>query len=929
MRSLVLTLMVALAAGCDSPETPKFAQLTQAPLDEALTSVSGSSARDVWVVGADKGQGPIALHYDGVAWTRVPTHSTGTLWWVHTFADGSAYAAGAGSTILRWDGAAWTRMATPGVANYTVFGVWGRSPEDAYAVGSVSGRDGFVWHFDGKAWSEVEVPWDLPGDSSEAPGFFKVCGNTKDVWVVGAHGNVLRSREGGAFVPVETGVRDTLFTVAATDGIVIAVGGSTGGALLEGPPDGPLLPVTPPEAGLIQGVSVLPDGRAIASGADGALWERVKGRWAPLPTDLGLTVQSFHSTWIDPDGGLWAVGGNVLDTKLDGGVLVHRGAESAYLAGPAHDPPPPATCPDAQIDPAHDKSIARRWDEQILGAIRRAVPRPGVHARNLYHLSAAMWDAWASYDATADGVFFHERHTAADVEPARAQAMSYAAYRVLTHRYAKEVGGPVSLACFDAFMNKLGYDPREIIAEGDTPSAIGNRIGAAIIAAGADDGANEAANYADTTGWKSTNPPLVVDQPGTDLPDPDHWQPLNLAVAETQNGIITAAGVQGYVGSNWDLVTPFSMTRPSADALYHDPGAPPTFAEPAMKDYLVEVIARNSGLDPDDGKSLDISPGAYGNNTLGSNDGHGRDTNPITGAAYAPQPVRRGDFGRVLAEFWADGPKSETPPGHWNVLANYVADGAGFERRLGGTGASLSPLEWDVKVYLALNGAVHDAAITSWGIKRRATTVRPISAIRHMAQLGQSSDPALPSYDPNGLPLVDGMIELITLSSAAPGQRHAHLRRHVGEIAVRTWRGEPGDRAHERAGVTWMRGVEWMPYQRRTFVTPAFPGFTSGHSTFSRAAAEVLTALTGSPYFPGGLGEYVAKPGSLGFEIGPSAEVRLQWASYYDAADQAGQSRLWGGIHISPDDLQGRKTGSAVGLGAVQKALGYFDGTAN
>jgi hypothetical protein len=122
-----------------------------------------------------------------------------------------------------------------------------------------------------------------------------------------------------------------------------------------------------------------------------------------------------------------------------------------------------------------------------------------------------------------------------------------------------------------------------------------------------------------------------------------------------------------------------------------------------------------------------------------------------------------------------------------------------------------------------------------------------------------------------------------------------------------------------------MRGVEWLPYQRRTFVTPAFPGFISGHSSFSRAAAEVLAAFTGSAHFPGGLGTYKAKQGDyLVFENGPSADVDLQWATYFDAADQAGQSRIFGGIHIWPDDSVGRQLGHVVGLDAIDKAKALF-----
>lgn len=532
--------------------------------------------------------------------------------------------------------------------------------------------------------------------------------------------------------------------------------------------------------------------------------------------------------------------------------------------------------------------------------------------------------------ATADGYFVREKHTAAnDMVRAREATISYAAYRVLVHRYQHAVGGPVSEACFRAFMNKLGFDPDNETAEGDMPRAIGNRIGAQIIAATANDGANEANDYADTTGWMATNPPLVVDNSGAMLPDSNHWQQLNLAQAATQNGIITPAGVQTYIGAQWGLVTPFAMTRTSPDALYHDPGPPPAVETPEMRGWVAESIRKSAWLDTSDGATLDISPGAYGNNSLGANDGHGNPLNPVTGAPYPSQVVLRGNFGRVLAEFWADGPKSETPPGHWFVIANYVSDQPELVRRMGGVGPELDPLEWDVKTYLALGGAVHDAAITAWEIKRRDSTVRPISLVRWIGGFGQSSDPGMPSYDPRGLPLEPGVIEIITPQSSAPGERHAHLSRYMGQVAVKSWRGEPGDRTNEIGGVGWIRAVEWIPYQRRTFVTPAFPGFTSGHSTFSRAAAEVLTAMTGSPNFPRGLGEFVAAPNAyLTFERGPSAEVRLQWATYYDAADQAGQSRIWGGIHIEPDDFNGRRLGSTIGKAAFARAQTFFAGTA-
>ena len=159
---------------------------------------------------------------------------------------------------------------------------------------------------------------------------------------------------------------------------------------------------------------------------------------------------------------------------------------------------------------------------------------------------------------------------------------------------------------------------------------------------------------------------------------------------------------------------------------------------------------------------IDISPGVFGNNSVGANDGKGHPLNPATGQPYAPNPVKRGDFARVLAEFWADGPNSETPPGHWNSIANQVSDDPSFQKRVGGSGPVLNDLEWDVKLYFVLNAAVHDAACAAWSLKRFYDGWRPIEAIRYMGQRGQSSVESDPTYDPSGIPLVPGLIESVT-----------------------------------------------------------------------------------------------------------------------------------------------------------------------
>jgi hypothetical protein len=228
-------------------------------------------------------------------------------------------------------------------------------------------------------------------------------------------------------------------------------------------------------------------------------------------------------------------------------------------------------------------------------------------------------------------------------------------------------------------------------------------------------------------------------------------------------------------------------------------------------------------------------------------------------------------------------------------------------------------------MYFAINSAMHDAACAAWSLKRYYDGYRPISAIRYMGQLGQSSNPNHPTYDPSGLPLEPGLVEIVSQATAAPGGPHAGFP--IGSIAIRVWAGPPAD-ASQVGERRWILAADWMPYQKRTFVTPAFPGYISGHSTFSRAAAEVLTAMTGSEFFPGGMATHTCLANTgLSIERGPSETIQLQWATYFDAADQAGQSRLWGGIHVAADDLNGRRVGAQCGQAAWSLARTYFDGS--
>ncbi|MEM9985013.1 MAG: ASPIC/UnbV domain-containing protein, partial [Bacteroidota bacterium] len=620
-----------------------------------------------------------------------------------------------------------------------------------------------------------------------------------------------------------------------------------------------------------------------------------------------------------------------------------------------------------------DLGVARLWNEALLAAIRQDFARPTVHARNLFHVSIAMYDAWAVFDEVAQPYLLgrtlgNYRHqfagfsTEEPVQRARDKALSFAAYRLLHHRFKDSPGRRESLELFDWVMVTLGYDPsfEGIDYQSGDAAALGNFVAQSIIQYGLQDGSNEQAGYRNRF-YSPVNPPLVVEGSGNPrFDDPNRWQPLAFESFIDQSGNPIQGRVPEFLSPEWGKVYPFSLAETDRQVyarngaeywVYQDPGPPPLLDSlgtgSGSDDYrwgfgLVSVWGAH--LDPQDSVQWDISPGGIGNlgptRTLprdyadypdfyqryaGGDPSSGHALNPYTGQPYEPQWVPRGDYARVLAEFWADGPDSETPPGHWFVLLNEVSDHPDFDKQWNGQGEAMDPLEWEVKSYFVLGGAMHDAAISAWSIKGWYDYLRPISAIRYLAALGQSSDPNLPSYHPAGIPLEEDYVELV-----GPGDELAGARgQHVGKIKVKSWRGHRyiRDPETDQAGVGWILADDWMPYQRPSFVTPPFAGYVSGHSTYSRAAAEVMTLITGDPYFPGGMGEFVApKNQFLVFEEGPSQDVTLQWATYRDASDQCSLSRIWGGIHPPADDLPGRIIGERVGQEAYRYALPYFEG---
>ena len=320
---LICVGALGVGSACPQPQDEPSWSVVAERMPQAFLSTWGTASDDVWVVGAADEQGPTVLHYDGQSWERRLTgEPAGTLWWVFGFDEGPVYFGGDGGMILRWQDGVFERMSTPGIG--TVFGIWGSGPDEMWAVGGASASEGgFAWRLEGDAW--VEEP-SVPSSVVDGAAIWKVHGQgADDAWLVGSNGVTLHW-DGNALAPVDTGVGSSLFTVHSSAAGHVAVGGSATGIIVEGEGlDWQVATVDPPAPGLV-GVVSDDEGRAVAVGTFGSIYERNDGRWAPAELDPP-TPHALHGVWMDELGGVWAVGGQVYLPPFTDGIIVHYGRQ--------------------------------------------------------------------------------------------------------------------------------------------------------------------------------------------------------------------------------------------------------------------------------------------------------------------------------------------------------------------------------------------------------------------------------------------------------------------------------------------------------------------------------------------------------------------------------------------------------------------------
>ncbi len=290
-------------------------------LPSAIFCVGGTSATDVWAVGADNGSGPYVQHWDGSAWTQLQTGTTGDLWWVRVIGD-HVYMVGAGGQVYVHDPATGTGAATVLDETVTFYGVWGTSEQDIWAVGGrpeLGSDGGTIYHYDGAAWTQAVIP----AEAAAGLAMFKVFGSSAtDVWAVGSTGIALHWDGAAWTLDATTGTRN-LFTVHGKDGVYYAVGGFSTGTILRHDGAG-WTDETPVMAPQFNGVHALNADVALATGNTGAIWLRDADGWRE-DTRRPQLFEDFHAAWADPDGGLWAAGGHLSSRPLDAGVLYYYG----------------------------------------------------------------------------------------------------------------------------------------------------------------------------------------------------------------------------------------------------------------------------------------------------------------------------------------------------------------------------------------------------------------------------------------------------------------------------------------------------------------------------------------------------------------------------------------------------------------------------
>lgn len=310
------------------------------------------------------------------------------------------------------------------------------------------------------------------------------------------------------------------------------------------------------------------------------------------------------------------------------------------------------------VDPVDSTNPVIRWNQAALDAIRITRTSPPIAARALAITHTCIFDAWSSYDDSAIGTQKGGMLRRPKVERTVAnkeKALSFAAYRALVDLFPSQRS-----TLLDPIMSELGFNPSDTSTDTATPSGIGNVTCQAVLEFRHSDGSNQTGDlypgaYSDYTGFTPANTSQT-------LRDRNRWQPL-----------LVNGAPQKWLLPQWPMVRPFSLASGAQLRRLALSEGPFVYPTAAYWRQAFDVLALSAQL---------------------------------------------GDTEKVIAEYWADGAGTITPPGHWCMFAQEISHRDDHS------------LDQDVKLFFILGNALMDAGIAAWDVKRYTDSIRPVTVIR-------------------------------------------------------------------------------------------------------------------------------------------------------------------------------------------------------
>jgi hypothetical protein len=474
-----------------------------------------------------------------------------------------------------------------------------------------------------------------------------------------------------------------------------------------------------------------------------------------------------------------------------------------------------------------------------------------------------MYDAWSAYDPRAIGTVLGSslrRPVREHSDANKATATSFAAYRCLLNLF------PAGAARLEAVMKGHGYDPNDGSTDVTRPQGIGNVAANAVIASRRNDGSNQYGDlnpgaYSDYTGYVPLNQPLPYCTPLTPGPCP----PLNIANQFRWQPLINDVGArQAFIAPHWGRVKPFAL---SSGAQFD-----------AQPDVLPQPDILNG-------------PAAYRRNV-----------------DEMVQYSRDLDLTRkLIVEYWADGPGSELPPGHWALFAQFVSQ------------RDRHTIDQDVKMFFAMHNASFDAGIVAWHVKRKFDGVRPITAVRFLEQ-----GKMIIAWGGPGRP-----------TRAIPGEKWTPY--NPGSNLTPSFSGYiSGHSTFSSASATVLRSFTGSDHFGYSTIIPANfgrvePGVPPSPTPLSYATFSDATAEAGLSRLYGGI--HFADDNTVGQRIGTLVGQQA-WAkarSYFNAPAQGFAALALDGAKIKIDGKNERSGifgDAAIGPSAKQElSRGFINGT--